>query len=196
MLELELTARTAQRVRQFVCASSLRFCHRRLASLVCTCAPRPPGRAPLQHALSGHGITPVLVEPGTANMNSSACAHELATLRSALAEEAAARRALEARVSELAAELAALRSHVHCEPEPTLLTSLPVHLAAAVLSQLPVRERARLAAVCRAWRLLVTTQPSVWSTIDLRSKLNHTVLSLRRSWALRRAHKAACASFA
>ena len=101
-------------------------------------------------------------------------AHELRTALTALDEEVALRRAAEARVDALAAEVAALRADVSTllaeraalQPQPTALTSLPAALACAVLLRLPVCDRARCAAVCRAWRRLLSRERALWATLD------------------------------
>jgi hypothetical protein len=95
-------------------------------------------------------------------------------LRAALREEAAARRAVEARAEALAAALEALRADVApllsqlaaAAAAPTALTSLPAPLACAVLLRLPVCERARCAAVCRAWRRFIARERTLWAVLD------------------------------
>jgi hypothetical protein len=96
-----------------------------------------------------------------------AAAADVLELRAALREEAAARCAAEARAEALATALEALRAEVATQAaQPTALTSLPAPLACAVLLLLPVRERARCAAVCRAWRRFIARERTLWATLD------------------------------
>jgi hypothetical protein len=52
------------------------------------------------------------------------------------------------------------------EAEPTALLALPLVVAHRILLQLPADERARCAAVCRGWRVLLA-DPSLWTRLDL-----------------------------
>jgi hypothetical protein len=59
---------------------------------------------------------------------------------------------------------------------PTSLTDLPVALSCAVLSLLPVVERMRAAAVCRAWRRLLTREDAPWRTLDFPTSYSSELL--------------------